>query len=94
MLLIGLEAGQREIIAPTIHSNGTSRDALLDAYCVAGGALTQALEALADAGPNGRDYYPQGSDAIRRATAEHEARLKKLREVRDELRALAEHVSG
>ncbi len=67
---------------PTIHINGTSRDALVDAFCDADTALRRALDALAATGPNARDYYPQGNEAFGRAVDEHRARLAKLHSVR------------
>lgn len=77
------------LAAPTIHSNGTSRDELLRQMCDATDALHRAIEVLASAGPNGRDYYPQGPDAIKRATAEHQDRLSRLQSVQAELQELA-----
>lgn len=55
--------------------------------------LSDALEAMQKAGPNGRDYYPMGDTALRTAQAEHEERLKVIAKVRDEMEALAVHVS-
>lgn len=81
------------MIKPTVHRNGTSREALLDAYCIAGNALRGALETLSDAAPNARDYYPQGDDAWLQARAEHAAREEKLRSVLAELQELAESVA-
>lgn len=77
---------------PTIHLNGTSRAALLESYCDAGAAVRQALDKLADAAPNGRDYYTQGGDAIGVAVAEHVDRLRRLESVLAELSELAEAV--
>lgn len=76
---------------PTIHLNGTSAEALTDMYEEAFRAVARALEAVAEAAPNARDYYVQGDGAFEKARAEHETRARKLREVQEELRALAEH---
>ena len=54
---------------PTIHMNGTPLHALQEANQKACDAIREAVEALAQAAPNGRDYYPQSADAI------HEARI-------------------
>lgn len=51
-------------------------------------ALGVALETLHDAGPNGRDYYPQGLAAWERARAEAESRTARVRAVRLEIEAL------
>jgi hypothetical protein len=78
---------------PTIHLNGTAKGDLLEPLCEAMHAIRKARIALAATAPNGRDYYPQGPDAITDALAEHWARLKKLNEVLKELEVLAEAVS-
>jgi len=77
------------MMTPTIHLNGTPKERLLEQIENAYGKLGEAIKALANAAPNGRDYYPQGSDAIYRAQDEHSARMKKLLEVRKELEDLA-----
>lgn len=79
-------------IKPTIHTNGTSAEALEAQLENAGHALRAALDALGEAAPNGRDYYPQGPDAIRVAVAEHAARVAALRDVLADIEALHEHV--
>jgi hypothetical protein len=81
------------MILPTIHMNGTSAAALLEGYCDAISAVHAALEALARAAPNGRDYYPQGPNACAQADGEHDARKRALVGVLDELQTLAEHVA-
>ena len=81
------------MMLPTIHMNGTSGRALLEGYCEAISAVQAALEALARAAPNGRDYYPQGPDACAQADAEHDARKHALIKVMNELQVLAEHVA-
>ena len=81
------------MIFPTIHLNGTSKQALLDQVLDAAHAVQDAIKALENATPNGRDYYPQGADAIKLAIAEHTARVTKLKEVFGELAKLAIHIS-
>lgn len=77
---------------PTIHLNGTSLQALMDANDKAYRALGEAMEALAQAAPNGRDYYPQGPDALRAAISEHETRMGLLVIARRELEKIGEHL--
>lgn len=77
---------------PTVHLNGTSRQALLDGYQAAYEAVREAYATLQGTYPNGRDYYPQGPLAIAGAMAEHEARLAKLRTVQEELDQLIQAV--
>lgn len=78
---------------PTIHLNGTSKDALLTAYCDAIDAVHEAGRKLAQAYPNGRDYYVQDGNATSEAMAQHESRMKKLREVAAELEEIANAIS-
>lgn len=80
------------LTVPTIHLNGTSAASLLNDVQEAHLAVHSALEALAHAAPNARDYYVQGPHAYTMATLEHDARMAKLREVRDELEKIAEHI--
>ena len=78
---------------PTIHLNGTGKESLLQQTLDAAHAIQAAMDALSNAMPNARDYYPQGPDAIKQAYAEHTARMDMLRQIYDDLFALAEHIS-
>lgn len=78
---------------PTVHLNGTSKNQLLEQLCSAIDAVHAAGRALANAAPNGRDYYTQSGDAIREATQQHEERMTKLRSVADDLEQIALAVS-
>jgi hypothetical protein len=80
------------MMVPTVHRNGTTSEILLDQYTVAAQAVQTAIAAVCDAGPNSRDYYVQGSDAALAAQREHEARVKALKTVRDELAAIVERI--
>ena len=73
---------------PTIHLNGTSAQSLLNGYFKAHRAAMDAIEALARTAPNGRDYYVQEDTAIDRAKIEHDARMRRLRDVIEELEAI------
>ena len=66
------------MMIPTVHLNGTGKAALVDGIEAAHRAVAAALDALAEAAPNGRDYYPQGSDAIGRAIAEQDRKSTRL----------------
>lgn len=76
---------------PTIHLNGTNGVALTDAYSDAASAIRDAIDAAHKTGPNGRDYYPQGPDALTAALAEHSDRIAKLEAIKAEFEALALH---
>jgi hypothetical protein len=80
------------MMRPTIHSNGTPQSALLDAHCTAMNAIRDAIEALAEIAPNGRDFYPQGEGALGIATREHIDRCQALRSVLGELEEIAEYI--
>lgn len=77
---------------PTIHLNGTARATLVEQWTVAVEALRAAEDALCDAAPNGRDYYPQGKPAYLQAVAEYEARLARVSAVRREAEAMLESI--
>jgi hypothetical protein len=83
---------------PVIHLNGSSREHLLDVNVKAHVLLTAALEAnnkarealraaanaLSQASPNLRDYYPLGDAAGIAALQEHAERASILRKVERE----------
>lgn len=70
---------------PTVHLNGTAKDRLIETLCAASNALDAAYEALKEAAPNGRDYYPQGPGAMEAAQNEHMARLRAVDAVKGEI---------
>ena len=78
------------MLIPTIHLNGTAGEVLRDQYAAAAEAVRKAIDAVCEAGPNARDYYVQGPDAPLAAQREHEARVKALKGVRDDLAAIVE----
>jgi hypothetical protein len=65
---------------PTLHLNGTGKTTLRDEYAAAYSAIDKAIDALADATLNGRDYYPQPEGAYYKAREERTVALDKLRE--------------
>ena len=73
---------------PTIHLNGSSAERLMAGYEQACDKLQEALLAMGQCSPHGRDYYPQGPDAISAASKEHQARMDKLRAMYDEMTQL------
>lgn len=82
------------MMKPTIHLNGTGGKALGAAYERAYDALNVAYDAVRETAPNARDYYPQGPEAILKATADHRARLQKIHDVMNELDILIGHCAG
>ena len=79
--------------APTVHVNGTAYEVLLEQHLNAASTVRKAIEALGQAAPNGRDYYPQGPAAIRAAMEQHVQRVRRLQSVYDELERMAELIA-
>ncbi len=84
---------QTLLALPTIHINGTSKSQLLELHITALQALRSAREALQEACPNERDFYPQGGGAIMRAMEQHVTRLGLLDRITKELGEIAEHIA-
>ena len=63
---------------PTVHLNGTSGSDLKREYLGAHEAIDNAIEALAGATLNARDFYPQGAGAYSQARSERNAAFRKL----------------
>jgi hypothetical protein len=74
------------LIVPTVHMNGTSRNALQEQLTEASLAIDNALTKLMLAIPHGRDYYVQGDSALKLAMDQHRARVQKLIDVREEIK--------
>lgn len=70
-----------EMTVPTVHLNGTGKAGLLEQQREVWNAAEALLRALAKATPHGRDYYPQGPDALTAAQAEHHEACKLVREL-------------
>lgn len=81
------------MLVPTLHLNGSSADALFEQARAVAEVLRLALDAMAYATPHGRDYYPQGPDALRQATEEHRLRCNKVAEVLKEYEELAKKIA-
>ena len=86
-----------KLMLPTIHLNGTSVRDLITDNLKASNAIQAAIDALREAGPNGRDYYPQDrpgamGGAIATASNEHQARVAALQGALDELTTILEHL--
>jgi queuine/archaeosine tRNA-ribosyltransferase len=83
-----------KLAIPTIHMNGTAAQDLLSDICAALEAIRNAEEAMKAVCPNGRDYYPQGPDAIQEALRQHANRLHNLRAVYSELEEIGEAITS
>jgi hypothetical protein len=78
---------------PTVHLNGTGREGLLYQATGAAAAVQRAQHALLDAWPHGRDYYPQGPEALAAAEAQFKVWQTQLAEVYRGLSQFAERIS-
>ena len=77
---------------PTVHLNGDSILTLKQQHCDALESLHDAMRVLSYTQPHGRNYYPQGSEAISEAHEEHMARMTKLNEVYEEVCEIYNHI--
>ena len=77
-----------KLAIPTVHMNGTLGRDLFDALIKARQSIYDAIEAVQATAPNGRDYYPQGPQAITLAVEQHGARLAALDKINRELEAI------
>jgi hypothetical protein len=77
-----------EILVPMVHMNGTGKQDLMNAIEEAYTALGVAYDKLRLTVPNGRDFYPYGPEAIKRAVEEHRSRMVRIDDIRNELEAI------
>jgi len=75
-------------IAPTIHMNGTSKEALLSEYKSALKQIRSAHMKFADIEFHARDYYPQGEGVFEKARQAHVETHRKFKEIEDYLLAV------
>jgi len=78
---------------PTVHLNGTGKEALLAQNRAVYDALYETLVAMRGAQPHARDFYPQGPEAYKAARDEHVARLTALETVLDQYAAICENIA-
>jgi len=81
------------MILPTIHLNGSGKNALERDYQNARAKVRDALRAFEAIEFNGRDYYPQGPEAFTQARLERDFMARKLKDIDDYLEAHLEHIS-
>lgn len=79
-------------VLPTLHSNGTSQKMLADGYDLAADKLYDFAKAWGAIEFNARDYYVQGPDAWTAALEEREAVNAKIREIKNYLDGMREHL--
>jgi hypothetical protein len=77
---------------PTIHSNGTSLDTLLDGYDAIDLALYDLIAKWQAVEFNARDYYLQGPDAYTQARDERQQHGAKIQEIRAYIDGIRQHL--
>lgn len=77
-----------KVAIPTIHLNGTSAESLLEDLMDAYRDIGQAIQSMRHVTPNARDYYVQGEEAGAEARLQHQQRVMKLNDIRDELQTI------
>lgn len=78
---------------PAVNLNGTSGKGLFDLNLAVVDHLRSAIDALAAACPNGRDYQTADDGAYPKAIEEHHDRMKRLEGVYAEMQALVESLA-
>lgn len=77
---------------PTIHSNGTSVQTLIDGYDAIDEALYRLTLKWGEVEFNARDYYTQGPDAWGDALKERQKHAANLKALQDYLNAIRNHL--
>jgi len=83
-----------ELAVPQVNINGTSKRELQDQCLQAYRALQDALEALNQMTPHGRDYQTVGFERYDLARSQHQDRMRSVGEIKDEIYAIWESMEG
>jgi hypothetical protein len=82
------------MMIPTVHPNGTGKQALLREVEAAHTAMEAAMAALAQVTVHGRDYYVQGPQAYLQARHEMDNRQAALRSAAAELYEMYQRIEA
>jgi 2-phospho-L-lactate guanylyltransferase (CobY/MobA/RfbA family) len=82
------------LATPTVHLNGTGKSDLIEGLIKARHALNEAMKALMDAAPNGRDYYVQTPSTFPLAQEQHAKRVHAIGAIYDELGEIAQAIDA
>jgi len=82
----------RAVTLPTVHLNGTGRTTLQSTYADAAHDLNKFIRSWSNTEFNARDYVVAG--AWDKAVAQREAMNDKIREIRDYLNTIREHLDS
>jgi len=82
------------IMVPSVHMNGDTRAELLRINRAVYDAAVKLIDALYEAGPNGRNYYTQGADAMGKAVAQHRLRVARAEGIKAEMEEIVFALMG
>lgn len=82
------------IMIPSIHLNGDTREELLRINRAAYDAAKSLIDALIEAGPNGRNFYVQGPEALGKAVAQHRLRVARAEGIKAEMEEVVHSLMG
>ena len=84
---------ENAITLPTIHLNGTGRKSLQEGYDAAAHALDDFIDRWGDIEFNARDYYVSRDPAAwEKARDERDAMGAKIRDIKQYLQTIREHI--
>lgn len=84
-----LDKQQSEIVKPQVNINGSTAEALFREYYAAYEAVSETARTVQKLQPHGRDYQTVPNSVFEKAREQHDARVAKLLEVRQELVEIA-----
>lgn len=80
------------MMLPRVNLNGTTGKALLELNLAVVQRLRDAITALLEACPHGRDYQTMAPGAHREALEDHRARVASLQDVLAEVEEIVDHL--
>jgi len=83
---------ESEIVVPVVHMNGTAKSDLIEQQSEVYLQLSNVLDAMRAAAPNGRDYYPVPG-LMEKAIAQHMRRMGVITGLMDEIQQQVEMIN-
>jgi len=83
---------ESEIVVPVVHMNGTAKSDLIEQQSEVYLQLSNVLDAMRAAAPNGRDYYP-APGLMEKAIAQHMRRMGVITGLMDEIQQQIEMIN-
>ena len=82
------------IVIPVVHMNGDSRATLISQNRAVYDKAKDLLDALAEASPNGRNFYTISDDAMRQAVTEARARYAAVQAIKSDMETILVAIMG